>query len=193
MNKFSKMILATTALIAVSSTANAAVNGLSPYVRGNLQYLFSSNEDARVSGVKFNSDEEAGLGISGAVGTKLLNDFRVEAEVLYFATEIENTNTDIDNLAFMVNGYYDLKTSTKFTPYVGAGIGLANIEVDAPAYRNSDNVFAYQALVGVSYELDKNSSVTAGYRYFGTQDSEYNGIKRTYGKNVLEVGYRYSF
>jgi len=51
---------------------------------------------------------------------------------------------------FMLNAYYDFKNSTPFTPYIGAGIGLANIK-DTKAVQ-----FAYSAIIGAKYNINQN-------------------------------------
>ena len=59
----------------------------------------------------------------------------------------------------MLNTYYDFKTSTDFTPFVGFGIGLADIE------NAEDNAFAYSVSAGAKYNIDKNVYVGAKGAY----------------------------
>ena len=51
---------------------------------------------------------------------------------------------------YMLNAYYDIKTSSPFTPFIGASIGLADIE------HAKDNEFAYGVSAGAKYNFDKN-------------------------------------
>lgn len=51
---------------------------------------------------------------------------------------------------YMLNAYYDFKTSSPFTPFVGASIGLADVE------HAKDNEFAYGVSAGAKYNFDKN-------------------------------------
>ena len=50
----------------------------------------------------------------------------------------------------MVNAYYDIKNSSAFTPFVGLGIGMADVQ------NAKDNEFAWSASVGGKYNIDKN-------------------------------------
>lgn len=69
------------------------------------------------------------------------------------------TRADMGNLAdqvdaklnlYMLNAYYDFKNSTQFTPFVGVGIGLADIK------NTKDNEFAYSASAGGKYNFNNN-------------------------------------
>lgn len=65
---------------------------------------------------------------------------------------VRSNNIDLDNSAkvYMLNAYYDFKNSSQFTPFVGAGIGLADIE------NAKDNELALSASFGGKYNFDKN-------------------------------------
>lgn len=77
---------------------------------------------------------------------------------------------DVSNLAFMVNGYYDLFADGPVIPYVGAGIGASVIFWDARTTRGGSRsawepVFAANAMAGVTIPFSKAIALTAGYRY----------------------------
>ncbi len=76
--------------------------------------------------------------IGGAIGVKKQN-FRTEIEVSGMARS-HDTNTRIHIMDWqgrikqrqtriMMNGFYELGNSSRFTPYVGAGIGLAHSSI----------------------------------------------------------------
>lgn len=60
---------------------------------------------------------------------------------------------------YMLNAYYDFKNASSFTPFVGVGVGMADIQ------HAKDNEFAYSLSAGGKYYFDKNI---------------YVGIKATY-------------
>ena len=82
---------------------------------------------------------------------------------------------------FMANAYVDLGTWWCLTPYVGAGIGMANVKMSsfrddgftAGVLSNSvvyaDDAskwnFAWSLQVGVSYKVTPSMSIDLGYRY----------------------------
>lgn len=79
----------------------------------------------------------------------------------------------------MFNMYYDFATDTKFTPYIGAGLGYARVKTKAhtwghcgtPAntydlsFNKSANNFAFHIDLGGSYALTDQISLDLGYRY----------------------------
>lgn len=86
--------------------------------------------------------------------------------------------------AFMANGYADLGTYARFTPYVGAGAGMtlvnwSNLEKQrycegvCPATNagvasysgQSDWRFTWQLMAGMAYDVTQNLKVDLGYRY----------------------------
>lgn len=79
-----------------------------------------------------------------------------------------------------INGYYDFHNSTSFTPYIGAGLGIAfinsmyDVEINIPGSGStSDNtgeantVFAWNAGIGCSYAIAENISADLAYRFIG--------------------------
>ncbi len=118
----------------------------------------------------------------------------------YFAYTVQATvatTGEITAFSLMTNVWYDfdLGENSPVTPFIGAGIGVANLAVNYsghavlpsnPAYylstlgtfQNSitfatdtdDYVFAWQAGAGLSYEFGNGMSLSAQYRYFSTGD-----------------------
>src|SRR3546814_19180655 len=67
----------------------------------------------------------------------------------------------------MVNALYDFDTGTPFTPYAGVGIGAARTKVKDI---DSKTLFAYQGILGVSYDVTDELKAYLDYRYFATAD-----------------------
>jgi len=107
----------------------------------------------------------------------------------------------------MANAYYDFKNSSAFQPYVGAGIGLAVIDIndlrasdwdaDEPAVNVDDTVFAYQIMIGVAYAINQNIAIDLSYRYLGTSDPEFTDqdgdFDYEFSEHNILVGLRYTF
>jgi opacity protein-like surface antigen len=116
----------------------------------------------------------------------------------------------------MANAYYDIKTPYTFgvNPYLGGGIGLAYLmtsEGTLPAFsnerllkRDGDTVFAYQAAVGLAYDITPKVTLDLGYRYFGTTEGTFetdgsvnavNGpeAKMDFSSHNFIIGARYNF
>lgn len=96
-----------------------------------------------------------------------------------------NATTETSVYSAMLNVYYDIETGTKFTPYVGAGLGYARVESKASlpdngvSTKSSDNNLAWQIGAGVSYAMTDNISFDAGYRY-----TDYGNVKDSGQINV---------
>ena len=84
----------------------------------------------------------------------------------------------------MVNLYYDIHLfDGPILPWIGAGLGGAFIDysIDDPdplnggQFNSKDNtwVFSYQFMAGVTFPIAEGISMSAGYRYFQTQDFVY--------------------
>lgn len=83
--------------------------------------------------------------------------------------------------SLFANVFYDIKTGTSFTPYVGGGIGMASIRTKdsftegydgyfgaysfAGSGRRTVTNFAWNLAAGVAYSFDSNWSLDLGYRY----------------------------
>jgi len=95
------------------------------------------------------------------------------------------------------------KPGGKFHPYAGFGLGYADVKVDDLTFLNtslfspltftggSSGVLAYQAMVGVDFDVYKNISVGIGYKYIGTtRKIAYDSIYVSGTKGNMEVDYR---
>ena len=95
--------------------------------------------------MKFDMDKVTGSisGTSGGGSLDLTGDI---TEV------VKGLNVALDNSVnlYMANAYYDIKNASAFTPFVGLGMGMANIQ------NAKDNEFAWSASVGGKYNIDKN-------------------------------------
>ena len=115
------------------------------------------SEDCNPSPSQFWNEVDGGTGIlAGAALGYRLGDFRIEGEYFYRTTThdgrsdtripgTDTTTTDkseqelqiadggVDDVLshnFFANLYYDFNTDSRFTPYVGAGVGVAQVSMD---------------------------------------------------------------
>ncbi len=111
-----------------------------------------------------------------------------------------------NSTTLLANVYYDFHNSTAFTPYIGAGLGLAfNYLGFDTEYNNgySDSMddrqtnFAWQVGAGVAYAINENIAVDVAYRYLDlgyTQVDSYAGDAgiRPYNHEFM-LGLRFGF
>lgn len=85
----------------------------------------------------------------------------------------ERFKQDVNSTQFLVNGYYDIVNYCNFTPYVGAGLGIAynqaktmkNVTLGAFQKGSHRTDFAWNIGAGVAYKLTQNFAVDLGYKY----------------------------
>ncbi len=213
MNK--ALLLAGVAACLFAANANAAE--VKQYVSGKLNYSIMDNgmkdTDADGSTEKANTDDNV-LGGSFAYGvkadavrTELELNLHQKAEKKHAATGEDDGSwkSSLENNSIMLNAYYDIETGTKFTPYVGAGVGLARLKAkikqDDGSVSKSGTNFAWQVGAGVAYAVTDDLSVDLGYRYTDSGDVTKKGVsedgawKTKFDSSAHEIllGARYSF
>lgn len=180
------------------------------------------------------TDYKTGVGAGIAVGYDFYPKCKlpVRAEVEYasrskidtqgseqtFAGYSFSSSRKVQASTLFANIYYDFRNDSKFTPYVGGGVGSAFIQsrdyssfsyTGAPFQINSDSAknytnFAWNAAAGVAYSFDQHWSLDLGYRYvdFGRlQGSDMNlfvsptpfRISSDFSGHEIGLGLRYSF
>ncbi len=189
--KTKTVLLATTALAALAFTAPANAAGWYASLTGGANWqdddgFFAANGPDTLT---FASNSDTGFVIAGAIGYSLTNvapGLRVEAELSYRQNSNDglwSTTTggegdagtlDFDHsaTAVLANVWYDFDVGG-VRPYVGGGIGWADVEVDGtyvggtlPAIDFSDDGFAWQAGAGINFAISPNMQLGVGYRYF---------------------------
>ena len=114
--------------------------------------------------------------------------------------------------SLMLNGYYDFKNKSKFTPYLSAGVGVSRIEnkvsINPEALGTSENIttdtnnnFTWTAGAGVAYKVTENVALDLAYRYVDAGETD---VSQSIGgaklKNTADLvshdyslGVRYNF
>lgn len=165
-----------------------------------------------------------GYGVNGAVGLSLGN-LRMDGEISYRGADFDqgtlssitvsgttfsfsgatgDVSGDVTALALMGNLWYDIDLGGKLKPFIGGGIGAARIDANIDSIAGvplnvggDDTVFAYQAGVGVGYEINQNLVATLGYRFFGTDKPKFESqgvtVESEYRTHNIEVGMRFKF
>ncbi len=163
--------------------------------------VFLDDADINVTGTSFlgnlATDYDAGFGMQATFGYRISPYFRAETEFSYRSNTLNTVNgVDPGNFlsggsghpeqtvkAFMANGYFDLDNRSYFTPYVGAGAGIADLDTGTSlsagteTHKLKDWVLAYQFMGGVAYGAGGNDpkfpfELYLEYRYFTTEDGE---------------------
>ena len=148
---------------------------------------------------------EGGYG-SSSVDTHTVNGFNVEG--------IDSFG-DARSWQGFVNGYLDFGLGfSGITPYVGGGVGFANVELRKQGVSavgvvmdDSDTAFAYHLDAGVAFHLDElglgvslfqGSLIEVGYRYTNASNLTFQARDGTttdtdYTSNAVTLGFRKQF
>ena len=100
-------------------------------------------------------------------------------------------NGQINQLAFLVNGYYDFFPEATLTPYIGAGVGIAFVDNTLNGCGLCSTVFAYQGIIGVAWHIDSNWRIDLDGRFYGTTNPAVNFTNNDITA-MLGVAYKFS-
>lgn len=110
---------------------------------------------------------------------------------------------------YMLNGYYDFHNQSAFTPYVTAGIGIADLKLknkfesagQAGSSSGSNTNFAWDVGLGVKYAVTTNVALDVSYIYTdggkvhsdeSYNDSEYRSRLKSSSSDIM-LGASYTF
>ena len=153
------------------------------------------NSGADAGKVKFDP------GIRGDVvfGYNFCDSFAAELEVGVLANSISSisgnqlsdfgASADLYQIPLLVNAVYRLPLKGPLTAYVGVGVGgaatilqgnnvpLFNFNPNS-SYSDVDYTFAYQAMAGLKYAINRNIDLGIAYKFIGTTDHQWtdNGV-----------------
>lgn len=198
-------------LVALGSGAKAQVGYPDVYIAGGAGGAILEDTEIRSVGTDFKTIPFPGYALSGALGLDF-GILRLEGELfynVYSLDAIEDAGVDADadgafeTLAGMGNLFVDLPLAA-VTPFVGAGIGYADVKADnfetggVPLVDDSDTVMAWQLRAGMAFSLFPMTDMTVGYRYFVTDDLE---MRNSLGdvdveklkSHIFELGLRFTF
>ncbi len=158
---------------------------------GGLSILEDADFDIGTTANAANQDHSNGYDFGGTVGYDF-GGFRMEAETSYREADPKTLTSsiglpvargsfndprgDTNALSFMVNGLLDFGADDGIQGFVGAGIGVARVEVETGVSRasrflnDSDTGLAWQALAGVRAPLSDSWDAGLKYRYFNGGD-----------------------
>ena len=185
--------LSTLGLLSVLTTANAADPNPVPgqdtswtdslYAGAALGVV--TPKDSSASGASGGTVKyDNGLAGAAFVGSKLNDSVRVELELSQRKMDLDSVagtsaSGDAQATAVMGNAMMDLDLELPVTPYVGAGVGMARVNVNngspfgGSTIDDSGTAAALQGIAGASYPWSDRLDGFADYRYFTTGDADF--------------------
>ncbi|WP_424244680.1 opacity protein-like surface antigen [Elusimicrobium posterum] len=108
-----------------------------------------------------------------------------------------------------INLYYDIKTNSDYTPYIGVGAGYAHLDIfghienqyDSSSVSYTKENLGWNISAGFGYKMSENVTLDLGYRYTNYGKFSKHEEMGTYTSNSsykfdsheLGIGLRYSF
>lgn len=190
-----KTIFVAAALLAGSAGAASAQDKGSQdagwYARGDLGGSFQS----QIDGSPKAKGDGGWIGDLGA-GYEFGNGLRAEGELAYLKSDLKGASGgDSKTVGGFANVYSDFNRTGTWRPFVGAGIGLAQVKVNSGLVHGDDTGFAYQAKAGVAYKINDRWTGEVAYRYLdvtsvgiGAGASRLDG---DFSSQAVTVGFRY--
>ena len=170
---------------------------------------------------------KTGYAIGGALGYRLNDNFAVEAQISHLQFELDsasvdvagtltsggsnlavNVNTDIDlegdvsTLTGMFNLFDRLPLANKLTPYVGAGLGFVNWEINLDSIsqggttltvngQEDDTDLAANLIVGLEYPVTDQIWLGGRYTYIWTDTG--TDISEDVTANIFQASAKFRF
>ena len=192
-------IVLVAAILVAGGMAAPALAG--PYFSVNGGAVWVEDSDLSLSGFGDFAEfsYETGYTVNAAFGHAYANGLRLELEIPYRTNDLDEFSVfgiglgtidgEVSSWGAMVNFYVDLDTGSAFKPFIGAGIGVANVEFEIERDSEDDNVFAYQLMAGFGYALSKEVTFDLQYRFYATDDPEFAVHVPDVGRVTIESEY----
>jgi OOP family OmpA-OmpF porin len=182
-NKLMRTLALAALLSALSVGAAQATEGW--YGRIDVGYTVDGEIELDDTDFDLEDDWMADVG----VGYGFMGGFRAEGELAYRNNDIDLISDEVEVWSLMANLFYDFNRGGRFQPYLGAGVGFAQLET----LGEDEDSWGWQGLAGVGIELSDRATLDIGYRYFVLEDLQLFGIDSDYEHQAVTVGLRWEF
>lgn len=137
-----------------------------------------SDFDYDIPGGSVTADTDAGFGVNLAYGRQFSPHWRGEVELGWTQADIDIVRRTggpqilifeepgtVTSYSLGANVYYDFVTSGAIQPYVGAGIGLASLDVNDRIIRSAETAWKGQLMAGARFPMSERTSLFVEGRY----------------------------
>lgn len=194
---FAGMLLGSLCWFTPPGWAQESKSGL--YVGAHVGGVF--RPDTRMTSPTLGSETvefQPGYTFGGVFGYDFGQWIRIEGEIAYRENTLRTGSGDdpqAGTSVMMFNAFYDFYLfDNKFDVYFGGGLGAATAQLETFSLGRwmdeNETVFAYQLEAGVGYNVTRLATFTVGYRYFDSDDPEFelsDGSLVTMGLSSHEI------
>lgn len=207
-----QLLGAAAALALLLPLAASASSDQGFYLGGNLGVNLPGNAEYEDATNTNTLDSDAGFAGAVSGGYQFSNNWRVQGEFgarLNSVSDITGTGAaapdgNVNVYSVMADAIYGIPTGTKFTPYIGAGAGVAFVNANSVStilgsnIDDTDTVFAYQGIAGIEYDVTPSLKAGLDYKYFRTANTSFTSaaavdVDGEYEDHTVTVGLRYIF
>ena len=205
MNSISKLILPVGILGSSLLTPCLADDAKGVYVKPSVGYSSISDISASALGVSVTVEADSAIAYGLNVGYDFGNDIRTEIGYDNVTSDFSKVagvaaTGDIDASTFSASVFKDFSSDSKFTPYVGAGLGTTNIDVGTITIGgtviagSNSNTETLTLTLGTNYELNEGSNLFLEGNYRKIGDVTVSGVQYTDISTLgINAGIKFSF
>ncbi|MDP3494590.1 MAG: outer membrane beta-barrel protein [Hyphomonadaceae bacterium] len=180
-------------------------DGMAASVEAGLRYGGGLRSGIELAYSKADVDRHSGVTLGGTVidgvDAAVLTGSATQLGATVGAV-VDDGRGEITNTAIFANAYYDFDLGNGLKPYVGAGIGFAQVEVDySPSgvgiINDDDTAFAWQLKGGLTWQFDPRWEAYGEYAYRQTDDISFDNqlfpgtLDIENSQSVVSIGLRY--
>lgn len=151
-----------------------------PYLRLDVGYGLTMDPDGTTTAGAMTDEDVANLGLfGGGIGYQFNDSLRADMTIDYRPdADVDATTaggtliaSEVNGMTAMLNAYYDMGNFDGFTPYLGAGIGIARLETSdqtgTAAGGDTSTNFAWALMLGAAIDVGFGGQTKAdlGYRF----------------------------
>ena len=114
---------------------------------------------------------------------------RLEIEGSYRHNNADEGDADLDVTTLMANVYADFETDGPATPYLGVGVGVANVDLED----EDDQVLAGQVAAGMLFAVTEKVAIDLGYRYMVADAPDIVGNDKELQQHTALIGVQIKF
>ena len=205
MYHFSKVFLPIGILTTSLFTPCFADDSKGIYFKGNAGITDISDITASALGTSVTAEIDSGMSYGMSFGYDFGNDIRTEIGYDKVTGDFSKLNEieisgDIDASTFSASVFKDFSSDSKFTPYIGAGLGTTNIDVGTLTLAgmefagSNSNTETLTLTIGTNYEFDEGSNLFFEGNYRKVGDVTVSGIQYTDISTLgVNAGIKFSF
>ncbi len=172
--------------------------------------------DTRYVAFGYTVEFDNGYVVGASVGRNINESWRIEGELSHAQYDANAfaflgganapASEGLEATYLLANVWYDIPTSSKISPYVGGGIGIARLKGDV-LFSNGfgflpsdDTAFTYQLGAGINFPVSSRMTIDAGYRFKVTSKTQFTDrgggpdyVNSPIESHSLQLGLRMGF